>query len=143
LIIAAAMIATAVLNLGNSVMAQPTAAQLAAADAGQLPIVSYDNLPPIATYWLRALLIPAPFDLWPDMVCYDLGDGSYLLDDRGYLFPEVQSGSSLEPDGSGYWPWIGGSCGCAPWLTIGTTGSNAVRVSVHRLAEGQTCAIYS
>jgi hypothetical protein len=136
----------AALLLVPEAVAQPTPVQLAAAEAGQLPIVAADQLPPFATFWLWKFCVPFPFDLWPDMTCYDLGDGSYLLDDREYLYPSVMDATG---DGNDlpaiYWPEKADApCDCGfIWLSVPGTGSNAVVLSIHNTLPGVSYTVYS
>jgi hypothetical protein len=123
-----------------TLVAQPTPAQLAAAAGGRLPVVSADQLPPTATFWFWTSGAPFPSDLWPDMTCYDLGDGSYLLDDRGYPYTTLQDCGPLDPGPGG--SDIGG-CSCELYLTIQPTGSNTVVLTLHRGIEGRTYTIWS
>jgi hypothetical protein len=149
--IAAVILLATVLGAVIGVDAQPTPAQMAAAEAGQLSVVPADALPFAGTWWLWTHLIPVPFDLWPDMKCYDLGDGAFLLDDRGYPYSEPQSFAAQEGTNSPslgpllYWPEKGDApCDCGfIWLSVQPTGSNAVLLSVHNTLPGETYAISS
>lgn len=132
--------------VANVSTAQVTLEQLAAAEAGQLNAVPPEARPQFGTFysWQKPWQAPSPANFFPELTLYDLGDGHYLLDDRGLdyslvnsLFPvtgESESGGAAQYEGVGE--------GCGLWLSISRNTSSNVVLTLHNTRPGQTYQVW-
>ena len=115
--------------------AQVTPAELEAADASELKIVSPPALPKFGTFysWQHWWHPPLPFLPIPDATVYDLGGGRLLYDDRWVEYAmasaksgeggEALNGSSASRHGVAN-GMSAAAYGCALWLNIEPSTNN-------------------
>ncbi len=114
-------------------------------------LVPPDQMPFSGTFysWQRQWMPPWPYDPWPELPLYDLGGGYYLVDDREVDYDALAQLNrllTLEGGEGGAQMQAAGTAadyGCALFLDITRTGSNAVVVGLHNTRAGQGYAIES
>ncbi len=122
-------------------MAVPSSAQ-----TDGLQQVSSQSVPEFGTFLSLQNLDtepPLPFDRWPGLPVYSLGDGSFLVDDSSVDYSTVQSEDAVvmnSQDALISIPGIGNGCG----LSLGISLSNDLAVvTLSNTRQGQTYSIWS
>lgn len=137
--------------IANVSKAQVTLEELATAEAGQLNAVSPEAMPYYGTFysWQKPWQAPSPVNFFPELPLYDLGNGRYLLDDRGLDYPLVNALAALmaESEGGGGATQMmmneGVGEGCGLWLSISRNTSSNVVLTLHNTRPGQTYELWS
>jgi len=134
----------------NASQGQVTPDEFEAAEAGKLKAVQPENLPFYGTFfsWQRPWTAPAPFDPFPELIVYDLGDGCFLLDDRELDYSLVSELAALmaESEGGGQEQMMmmeGVGEGCGLWLSISRNSISNVLLTLHNTRQGQTYTVWS
>lgn len=139
--IGAAFVLTVTLNVGLC------------AQTDELRLVPPYAVPAAGTFWSLQKLDsepPMPYDPFPDLPVYSLGDGIFLVDDSSvdYAALRIQAaGAALVTAGieaaQTTQSWQSGvGFGCGLWLSLGASNDVAL-LSLHNTREGQIYTVWS